>query len=243
MMEVTLEYKRQGTTMLSEGKITYSEGDFTSTVPFAGIEYKPMMAALSTVLRAFPDDTEVKVLIQRTDRAGLQPYTLDDATVQLLRNDPVAGIQALSISSPRPAQVLDNIKKAQRPPIPLAPLRAGSETMADAFGEKVAFKVRGHELECPGCGFWSIYTTPGLLNDPERAGLVFKTAFVCRKKCCQRFIVSCHKEWGFVDVEDLLKTVLPAFYLPRVWNNRRPWISRADLEQKYNEYKKEKESV
>lgn len=245
MIEVTLEYRREGNTMLSAGRVSVKQDDQPprDEVSFEHLEYKRMMRELSYALRKLPDGAETKVLIQRTDRPGINPYVLDQVTVDLLRTDPVAGLQAMSVESPSPAQVLENIKKAARPPAPLPTLRVGDSTLADAFGENVAFKVRGHELECPGCGFWGLYTTPALLNDPDRIGQVFKTAFVCPKKCKQRFIVSCHKEWGFVGVEDLLKTPLEAFYLPRGWNNRRPWVSRADLQQKYDEYKKEKEST
>jgi hypothetical protein len=134
--------------------------------------------------------------------------------------------------------------RRERAPTPPTTLRTGHATIADAFGDSVAFKVRGHELECPGCGFWGMYTTPGLLNDPERAGQTFKTAFVCPKKCRGRFIVSCQKEWGFVGVDYLLdQTKLDAFYFPRDWNGGQPWVSREDLQKKYDEYKKDKENV
>jgi len=241
MIEVTLAYRREGTTMLSTGEVSAKLGEESLYCrQFESLEYKAMLRQLTLALRACKDAE--KVIIQRTDRPGINPYTLDKVTVDLLRNDPVAGMQALSIESPSPMQILDNIKKAAQPPIAPPTLRAGSHTLADAFGESVAFKVRGHELECPGCGFWGVYTSPGLLNDPDRVGQTMKTVFVCAKRCKERFHVHCHKEWGFVRVEDLLKTALPTFYLPRTWNNRRPWISRADLQQKYDEYKKEKES-
>lgn len=244
MIEVTLAYRREGSTMLSAGRVSVKQDDAPAhdEVSFEHLEYKRMMRELSYALRKLPDGVETKVIIQRTDRPGINPYVLDPASVSLLRTDPVAGLAAMSVESPSPMQVLENIKKAAAPPTPLPTLRVGNETLADAFGENVAFKVRAHELECPGCGFWGVYTTPRLLNDPDRAGQVFKTAFVCHKRCNQRFIVSCHKEWGFVGVEDLLKTPLAAFYLPRGWNNRRPWVSRADLQQKYDDYKKEKDA-
>jgi predicted RNA-binding Zn-ribbon protein involved in translation (DUF1610 family) len=138
------------------------------------------------------------------------------------------------------------VKRVQeeRAPVPPAPIRAGHATLADAFGEVIYFRVRGHELECPGCGFWGMFTSPGLLKDPDRAGTRFKTAFVCPKKCGERFIVSCEDSWGYVHVEDLLKSSkLNAFYFPRTWNEGRPWVTRESLQQKYNEYKAEKEKV
>jgi hypothetical protein len=89
-----------------------------------------------------------------------------------------------------------------------------------------------------------MYTSPSLLSDPERAGSVFKTAFVCPKKCRGRFIVTCQKELGYVDVRYLLEnTKLDRFYFPRAWNDGASWVSRESLQKKYNEYVKEKESA
>lgn len=245
-VEVTLEYHRVGTTMLSTGRITSKEnGLLTEESDFAHVEYRSMMKELAGVLTHWSPEEhpELKVLVQRTDRAGLVPYTLDQQTVDLMRTDPVAGIEALSFTQASPTVIEETTKRAHNPP-PMPTLKVANATLCDAFGETVAFKVRGHELECPGCGFWGMFTTPGLLNDPERAGQVFKTIFACPKKCHARLQVSCHAEWGFVRIEDLLtKTKLDAFYFPRAWNGGQPWVSRESLQQKYDAYKKEKESI
>jgi hypothetical protein len=245
-VEVTLEYKRVGNTMSSRGRILSRAGGLvTEEGDFDGVEFRPMMKQLAAVLANWPVDevSELAVIIQRTDHAGLLPYKLDKQTVDLLRTDPVAGLEALSFSAVSPTVAEQTVKRELSPPTPPT-LRTGNATLADAFGDAVAFKVRGHELECPGCGFWGMYTTPGLLSDPERVGQVFKTAFVCQKKCHGRFIVNCQKEWGFVEVKYLLdQTEFPAFYFPRVWNEGRPWVSREDLQKKYREYQQEKENV
>lgn len=245
-VEVTLEYQRVGHTMLSKGRIISKDGGLvTEETEFETIDYKPMMKALAVVLKNWPleDVPDLTVLVQRTDRAGLLPYKLDAQTVALLRKDPVAGIEALSFSTASPTVAELAAKTLASPPAPPT-MRTGHATLADTFGDSIAFKVRGHELECPGCGYWGLYTTPGLLNDPERAGMTFKTAFVCPKKCRGRFVVSCQKEWGFVEVDYLLnKTTLEQFYFPRVWNGGQPWVSREDLQKKLIEYKKEKEKA
>lgn len=240
-VEVTLEYKRIGNTMSSAGRIISKDGGLvTEEGEFDSFPFRDMMKQLATVLANWPveDVPDVKVVVQRTDRAGLAPYILDKETVDLLRTDPVAGIEVLAGTS-SPAAIEHAVKADRAPPQPV--LRAGTVTLADAFGDSVAFRVRGHELECPGCGFWGVFTTPGLLTAPERAGGAFKTAFVCPKRCGGRFIVSCQREWGFVGVDYLLeKTDLDKFYFPRAWNGGRPWVSREDLQKKYDEYKKEK---
>ena len=72
---------------------------------------------------------------------------------------------------------------------------------------------------------------------------MFKTVFDCKKKCRNRFVVTCMTTWGYVHIEDLLKTTLNAFYFPRAWNEGRPWVSRETLNTLYNQYKTEKEKV
>ncbi len=246
-VQVTLEYKRDGHGMTSSGRILSNDnGLVTEEGDFTGLHFKDMMKHVAAVLRNWKEDEtpDIDVVVQRTDRGGLQPYKMDKQTVELLRKDPVAGIEALSFDAPSPSNAVAQVEAARSPPAPTPVLRRGHETLIDAFGESVGFRVRGHELECPGCGFWGMFTTPGLLKDPSRAGTVFKTAFVCPKKCATRFIVSCHAAYGYVDVSFLLEqTKLEKFYLPRAWNGGRPWVSRQDLQQKYDEYKKEKESL
>lgn len=242
--KMVLEYKRDGAALTSSGRILSDEnGLITEEGDFSHLDFRAMLKRLVMALAVFPEDHALDVVLQRTDREGILPYKLDAATVQLLRTDPVAGIQAMEYHYGSPS-VTEQRAKEEREPTATRPIRAGHATLADAFGDVVYFKVRGHELECPGCGFWGMYISPGLLKDPERAGQVVKTAFVCPKKCHTRFIVTCQQEWGYVDVEYLLeKTKLEAFYLPRAWNEGRPWVSRESLQKKYNEFNAEKEKL
>jgi hypothetical protein len=245
MTKVTLEYRRVGTTLLSEGRIISDENGLLTEdgLPLVDASFRDLLKALARALETFEKDVPVEVYFQRTDREGLLPYKLDEATVKLLREDPVAAIQALEYPTHSPSSTIERVRK-EREVQTIQPIAAGHTALADSFGDVVYFKVRAHELECPGCGFWGMYTTPGLLSDKDRAGEVMKTAFVCPKKCKTRFIVTCDRAWGYVDVKYLLEqTKLDAFYFPRAWNEGRPWVSRETLTKMFNEYEKSKESA
>jgi hypothetical protein len=233
-MQVRLEYRRDPGAFTSTGSIQ-QEG---TQQEFVAVEFREMMQMLARVLEPGSDETEV--ILQRTDRPGLLPYKLDAALVQLLRTNPEAAIESMEFSSQSPSLTAQRAAEATEPP---RPIPAGHDALADSFGDVVYFRVRGHELECPGCGFWGMYTSPGLLDSVDREGAVFRTVFVCPKKCKERFAVTCLRQWGYVRVDHLLEGTLPAFYFPRAWNEGRPWVSRGMLEQKYSAYKAEKENV
>jgi hypothetical protein len=241
-VEVTLEYKRVEGTRLSTGRVTSKwERLLAEECAFEGIDFPEMIAKLAESLKYWTHE-RIDIVIQRTDRDGLKPYRLDHATVKLICDDPVAAARALSVADRSPSGEVRRVHEATVPVV-VPPLKVGDDVLCDAFGDQLYFKVRGHELECPGCGFWGVFTSPGLLNDPDRAGMVFKTAFVCRKRCgCERFIVTCSKDWGYVDTSYLLeRTKLAAFYFPRAWNGGRPWVTRENLQKMFNQYKEEKE--
>jgi hypothetical protein len=241
--KVCLEYGRIDKTVLSTGRITSNDGGLvTEEGTFEEVEYRDMLKQLVTVLSHWPIEQELQVELRRTERPGLLPYALDQETVRLLRTDPVAGITAMQFAQ-SPSMALQRLQEA-RAPNPPPVIRVGHEVLADAFGGELYFKVRGHELECPGCGFWGPYTTPWLLANPDREGAAFKTVFLCNKRCRARFVVSCAGVWGQVQVAYLLNnTKLDAFYFPRAWNEGRPWVTRDTLKTRYETYLAEKEKV
>jgi hypothetical protein len=245
-VEITLEYQRTpGSIALSNGRILSTEGSLvTEEGEFRSLDFKGMFEKLSAVAKHWEDEESISIAIRRTDREGLTLYRLDPTTVKLIRTDPVAAAAAMSVPDRSPSGEVRKVHEANIPLV-IPPLKVGDAVISDAFGDQLYFKVRGHELECPGCGFWGAYTTPGLLNDPDRAGSSFKTAFVCRKRCgCERFVVTCNKEWGYVDTTYLLeRTKLAAFYFPRAWNGGRPWVTRETLQQMFNQYKQDKEQA
>jgi hypothetical protein len=242
---VTLEYKRDEGAVTSTGRLLSNDNGLITEEgsPFTSVEFPVMLGLLCDALGNWPPEDEVAVVLQRTDRAGLLPYTLDKKTVTLLRTDREAGIKSFDAYVQSPSTSVQRTQE-ERVKRVAAPIRAGQATLADSFGDQLFFRVRAHELECPGCGFWGMFISPGLLKDPERAGTVVKTAFVCPKKCKARVIVTCDEKWGYVDTKYLLdQTTLQAFFFPRGWNEGHPWVSRESLQQKYDEYKTAKEQL
>ncbi len=243
---VTLYYQRSVTfdrADLSTGCIYSDNGGLrTDEGSFVGLGFTEMLQKLSDTLGHWPGEPLIDVVFQRTDRLGLLPVQLDEATAHLIRTDVGAAVAALSLKDRSPSNAVKR-EVANRVPIVPAPIAVGDDVLASTFGGQLYFKVRGHELECPCCGFWGVFTTPGLLNNPERSGTSFKTIFVCGKKCGRtRLQVTCNKNWGYVDTEHLLETsACNLFYFPRVWNGSRPWVTRDALQQMYKQYLNEKE--
>lgn len=240
MIKVTLSYKRDDGAETSSGVLLSEGGVIRYTCGFTSLPFEKMISRLCDELRHFPEN-ELEVYIERIDREGLLPYRLDPETVKLIRSDPVAAVQAMTYTTASPSTAERRAKKRDVPILP-APVRVGTDVLAEAFGDALYFRVKGNELECPGCGFWSPYAMKGMLEDEEREGRSFHTVFVCQKKCKGRFPVRCWEKWGAVDTTYLLEgTKLEAFYFPRPWNDGRSWIGRRELQLKFDEYNKEKD--
>jgi hypothetical protein len=240
--EIKLSYKRDSGTTDSTGSIAVIDSVGTlhvgiHPVNFEHVDFQSMLKLLCKEIAAQPAEEELAVWFHRTDREGLLPYRLDKSTVELLRTDPVAGIASFMYPTQSPSVIEQQLNQV---PIPPPLVRVGDDMLAQSFGEVLFFRVRGHELECPGCGFWGMYTTPGLLAAGDREGREFKTIFACKKKCQQRFVVNCLEKWGSVSTYYLLNnTTLEEFYFPREWNEGRSWVDRATLKILYEEFKKE----
>ena len=243
MVDLVLRYRRVGNNSTGELLRRVSGEEPTQWGFFTEVTFDVMINALSHLLYSNQDIE--RVFVERTDRANLTPYMLDQRTVELIRTDPVAAVASMTVTTHAPSQV-EHQTKAARVKRVTPPIAAGLATFADAFGESVYLKVRGHEVECPGCGFWSAYTRPEQLDAAAIGDLV--TSFVCLKKCrtLQKdspIVLYVSKAWASVSVEELLKTPLEGFYLPRAWNENGSWVTRLTLETKYLEYLEEKEKA
>ena len=235
MAKVTLQYRRVGHSY--EGTILYENGGVDVTAPFA-CEYQEMLQQLCTLLQSFAGDATVEIVLQRTDRAGLAPMLLDARTTQLLRTDPVAGIAALTYTRPSTPLGAAAKKSAQTTTYEPAPLRAGIDTLAQAFGALVYVRVRVGKAECPCCGFW-IRNIPQV---PE--GGVSDVTALCTERCKNSFEFRVYGKWAAVNTAELLSIAsADRFYLPREWNPRQSWISRQMLQEKYDTFLKEKEQA
>ncbi len=110
-----------------------------------------------------------------------------------------------------------------RPDKPRSLLVVGHDTLAHGFGDRVYIRRRGDKVECPFCGVW-------------------RTEKECR--CNTPLTLITETEiWASVLTLSLLTSNKERLFLPRAWNQGRPWISRDALKEKFFSYVKEKSNV
>jgi hypothetical protein len=238
MMEVVLEYRRVVDKSTGRIVLRSEQGEDQVLQEFEEIEYAPMLTHFAEAIRAQPVE---RAVIQRTDRAGLVPFTLDDRTFNLFRDDPVAAIMAMSTPTASPSTVVKRVKQERTPILPS--LRIGTNTLADSFGDvlfcrfKKTADGRG-KAECPACGIW----VPAL-DHPMIGG--FGTLCInpkCRAHNVAIRAAEAHERWVGFYTKTLLTLGSPRYFLPRAWNPSSSWISWEDLNEKYTQFQKEKES-
>jgi len=189
---------------------------------FQGMHFEGLLRLLHDIME--PEDHSI--LFIRSDRPGAQPYRLDDELTSLIKSDVELAIQKMNV--PDVHVVLG------RPPPSPAVLRSCSDTLAGAFGEWVLLRRRGGKAECPICGRWVDIaggngTGPWLLKCACSAGGIPIGGLP-------------DEEWVGVRVPHLLACPSDKFFLPREWNGYRPWISREDLQKKYDEFLKDEDT-
>jgi len=226
MKELVLEYKRVNVDR-STGRVVLKEdgSERSPWLAFDSVDFPTMLRAYARLLK---DNEEAVAIWQRTDRPGLLPYTLDPQVADLFRTDIEAAIVSMSPDVRSPSYKLQSIQAAREVP---AGLRAGFDTLADAFGDKLYVRFRDNsEIECPCCGMW------GSSHRDD--------TFICQKACANRqvraFLVEPSGRWAGFSAQHLLDSGSSKFYFPRAWNDGASWISREKLQMKLDEYNKEK---
>lgn len=220
-VDIALEYQREG--QLSSGQVAvYAGGHLSHAEKFDRAEFPRLLTHLARLIAQHPS---ARVVLLRTDVPNLFPYVLDKETTELFRVDPVAAIHSM-VFEPEV-----NVAKKEDPrPVEIRPLRVGYETLADSFGEHVYVRVRSNSIECPGCGLW---------------GEMAEGHFTCARRCSGAisFPIEPSRFWAGISVEHLLGTNLTKFFLPRIWNDGRSWVTREDLQSKYTAYRAEKDEA
>jgi hypothetical protein len=236
-MRIDLEYRRDGETF--SGRLSgIDEGSGFST-NFFSYTFAKMFRDVHLLL---VEHRDAVVVLHRLERPGLPGYELDRETLELLRVDPVAAIKSMS-----PTMRLSTLPSAKRQPdqtipAPLNNLRIGSETLADAFGDRVLLRCRTStttvpgQVECPKCGRY-------------KAEYFANTGDVSCSAC--RFFIPARDlgknpsetGWVSVSIRCLLAAHLARYFLPRGWNETSPWISHEDLANKYEDYLLKKEQT
>lgn len=228
---ITLRYRRvqsafsSGTISLVEEGDSYEAEEPLKT--FECVDWYTMLRLFAEQLLEHPTAGGV---ITRTDRAGLVPFVLDAKTVDLLRSDPTAAIKAMTYEVQTVEVSMVNLKKM--PAVTTPRVYTGHTLLAASFGDQVYVRRVRQSVECPVCGCLSPYE--------EGA------AFICRKNCRTfelRYVVTTG-EWVSFATDDLLDlSHADRFYLPREWNPHGQWITREQLQQLFNDWKNDKETL
>jgi hypothetical protein len=189
---------------------------------FESSTFASMIAKLAEHARRDPG---ARLVMQRTDRPGLRPHTLDPASAALLRTDTAAFVASMSVV----VHVPDDRPRAPLPPI----LVVGHDALADAFGDQLYVRRRQRqtmdEVECPMCGRW----VP--LKSAEGWSWFDHCAYTISIETSLL-----DDRWLPIYAEALLSTNAPKFFFPRAWNEGRNWITHETLKNKYATYLQEK---
>jgi hypothetical protein len=177
--------------------------------------------------------------ISRTERPGLFPVQLEPELLQLLLTDPDQYIERHTIpdriADLRPP---DRVSKLAAPyQAPRGGLRAGHDTLADAFGDNVYLRMRAGKVENPCTGRWcSILELEEDLNRKGRqVKLVTDLPVLVTSDLLQR------TGWLVIATSDLLQSAATRFYLPREWNESGSWVTKERLQELYDQFRKDRE--
>lgn len=224
--EILMRYKRVGESYQGEFQVDGHVVDL-----FEGISFAQHIRLLHLLLVKHEGAT---VQMQRTDREGLMPIFMERDMVLMVRDDPTRYIQAHTL----PHRVVDMRKKdertsklAEKHVVPkTTTVRAGHDTLKDAFGDVVYLRLRSGSVEDPVTGRFRIWHEISSQYGLPSAEVVL--------------IPPPGNGWVTVRTADLLavSSHVKGFFLPRAWNERGPWISREALSEKYNQYLKGKAS-
>lgn len=234
MMEVILEYKREG--QQSTGCIRLRASSHENVLfEFEQLDFEPMLYKFAEALQENPEAAGV---LQRIDRPGLVPYVLDERIVSLFRIDPVAAVKSMSVPYGSPSNTVKRVQEEKSPVT--SGLRAGHTTLADAFGEELysRYDKDRDRVECPCCGIW------GSITVKDADGGFFLS---CKNPACVSFdkplaMQRRNGRWASFPTFALLATHSERFYFPRAWNDGRVWISWEGLNNKYEQFQKEKKA-
>lgn len=190
------------------------EGEFAfdakESIGSGTYEWNELLRQLAILLSAFP---QVGLVLHRADHEFAMPSRIGEAETQLFRTDPAQAIRNWTFQN----STITN---------PMAPIPVGYEVLPSAFGDHVYLGfVRGH-VESPFTGdlFSVAIDDDGWIRD-SALGIPMQEVT---------------PNWVTCSVADLLASGADTFFIPREWNPTPPWISREELESRYNKYLEEK---
>ena len=225
---VLVAYLRDGT--VYTGAVSFGD----EVVRVERVSFHDLFKSAHSVLVRMPEGTQVDV--QRTDRAGLSPITMDAAAAQQLREDPEGYIASVTV----PHRTV-NLKRsgrvsklAEAHTIPTtSSLRIGHATVADAFGDHVylpaqlrlAAEAAAARVESPITGRW--------ISVEELSRILGKGVVVTEVK---------DKAWVRVPMASLLALDCERLFLSVPWSSS-AWVSKDELKKRYEKYTQEKNNA
>lgn len=185
---------------------------------FAELTFKEMLAHVSRVLLKTAAEA---ILIVRPTSRKTHEFLLEAQIVEALRTD-LEKAENMMTWTP-------TAKNESKPEVLGHPsIRAGLSTLAESFSDEVFILSTVDRLECPFCSLWvPAFEKFHCTNCGQEIELVHRV----------------HEErWYLAKVQDLLASNAPKFFLPRRWNKGKTWISKEELQELSNQWKKMKES-
>lgn len=183
---------------------------------FVGLHFSELLRGAQELL---VKKKETELVFIRSDRPELLAHRLEDDLTKLIMSNVEAAIEKMSHPDVRIV--------VGRPPKPPAIIRAGADTLASAFGERVLCRHRGGAIECPGCGTW----------------VLTQTNSACCQECSMEIqLEPIDSQWVSVSVTELLASRASKFFLPREWNGYRPWVEREKLVEMLDNVRKTKDA-
>lgn len=184
---------------------TFAGEKETQGQSFEGLHFSELLRRTQELLLQWNDRELVFI---RSDRPELLPHRLADDLTALIVEDVDKAIEKMS--HPDVRVVVG--RPAEQPSV----IRAGTETLAAALGERVLCRWRDGRMECPGCGAWA---------DTKHRSMS------CAQCKMQLLFEPEDAQWVSISVSDLVGTHASKFFLPREWNGYKPWIERKELAQ------------
>lgn len=217
MTDVILEYRREGDvfTGVIHGFLGGSKQPYTEIATFEKASFQRMILHLSDALRRHQG---ASCVWRRTERTPPIEFAIEPELVGLIKSDPLSAVRSMEFGVEKTPQLLP----------------AGYDSLAETFGDVVFLRRVGNLVECPVCG---------------QNGWLERGRKQCRLLCRQctphrRFeIDELSRRWVGVGVPHLLEDQSEKFWLPRQWNPGDGWIGKAELQQKFDEFSKERDDV
>ncbi len=187
------------------GRMQWSGG----STEFQHLHFEALMRQVAELLPA----EDCSIIFFRSDKPTYGGYQLPTDLVYDVKTNVEMAISKMS--HPDIRIVLGRLPESQ------ATLTSCGLTLADAFGRRVAVRLRetdAYYVECPGCGKWVKSPAP----TPDGADL----SCPCGMNVP---IFELDDQWVSVNVHDLLQQKFDRFFMPRAWNAYKPWVAAETL--------------